>query len=328
MQINGEKFLNSIDKLNFKKNVFLISGNEEGLINKVKKIIIKKLESEKFTEIENTEGLSIDNKETLYSETQGLFFDKKITIHLNPKNIKIENSWLEYQSENAVFIIYLKTITGSKIKKIFDASKEVCSITCFKLSDSYKKQSIDKFFNKNSISMERSAYWFFIENSSEKYQLLENELNKILEYKTETQTITLNEIKKLLSLDIEFDFEDLFFEMFSSNKKIVEATNKIIKNNSDAYILLQKTKFYMDLIIKTKIEMLEKNDKEIKEKNFPRYLFRHKKTYNTLIDRLNEIRSIKCNELVKRTEVLLRKNDNMFLPICQRFLLNLKREIM
>ena len=84
----------------------------------------------------------------------------------------------------------------------------------------------------------------------------------------------------------------------------------------------------MDLIIKTKIEMLEKNDKEIKEKNFPRYLFRHKKTYNTLIDRLNEIRSIKCNELVKRTEILLRKNNNMFLPICQRFLLNLKREIM
>ena len=328
MQINGEKFLNNIDTIKFKKNIFLISGNEEGLINKTKKIIIEKLKFQKFLEIENTEGLSIDNKKLLFSETKGLFFDKKIIIHLNPKNIKIENSWLQDESENAVIILYLKTITGTKIKKLFDASKDVCSITCFKLSDVFKKQIIDKFFYSNSISMEKSAYWFFLDNSSDKYQFLENELIKIMEFKTKEQTITLSEIRKLLSLDTELSFEDLFFEMFSNNKKIITTTNKIIGNNSDAYMLLQKTKFYIDLIVKTKIEILENNDEEIKNINFPRYLFRHKQSYNILVDKLNKKKIIKCHNLIKRTEILLRKNNNMFLPISQRFLLNLKKEIM
>ena len=166
-----------------------------------------------------------------------------------------------------------------------------------------------------------------MENTSEKYQLLENELSKILIFKNEGETITLSEARKLLSLDLELDYEDLFFEMFLNRKKIITKTNEIIKNSSDSYLLLQKVKFYINLLIKTKIEILESGDHTLKEKNFPRYLFKHKNSYNELVDRLDKSKAIKCLGLIKKTEILLRKNDNMFLSTTQRFLLNIKKEI-
>jgi hypothetical protein len=132
----------------------------------------------------------------------------------------------------------------------------------------------------------------------------------------------------LLSLDLELDFEDLFFEMFSFRKKIITKTNEIIKNSSDSYLLLQKVKFYIELLIKTKIEILEGGDYSIKERSFPRYLFKHKKSYDFLIDKFDKNKGIRCLQLIKKTEILLRKNDRMFLPTSQRFLLNLKKVVM
>ena len=47
MKVNAEKFLINLDQYKFEKTVFFITGNEEGLINKVQNIILSK-----FTHIE------------------------------------------------------------------------------------------------------------------------------------------------------------------------------------------------------------------------------------------------------------------------------------
>ena len=45
MKINAEKFLNNLEQYKFEQTVFFVTGNEEGLINKVQNIILSKQKS-------------------------------------------------------------------------------------------------------------------------------------------------------------------------------------------------------------------------------------------------------------------------------------------
>ena len=50
---------------------------------------------------------------------------------------------------------------------------------------------------KQKSKITKEAYWFLVENLSNEYQLLENELNKIISYNK--KTISIKEIKKLFT---------------------------------------------------------------------------------------------------------------------------------
>ena len=62
-------------------------------------------------------------------------------------------------------------------------------------------------------------------------------------------------------------------------------------------------------------------------KVFPKYLFMKKDKFAEIYKKLNFERISKIIVLIKKTEILLRKNAGMHLIITQRFLLNLKKTI-
>ena len=51
MKVNAEKFLDNLNQYKFEKTVFFVTGNEEGLINKVQNIILSKQKSIVYDEI-------------------------------------------------------------------------------------------------------------------------------------------------------------------------------------------------------------------------------------------------------------------------------------
>ena len=74
---------------------------------------------------------------------------------------------------------------NSKIKKFFDFHKKFYSVSCYKLSMSFKKKMINKFINLENYKLTKEVYWFLLEKTSNKYQILENELRKISIYNKE-----------------------------------------------------------------------------------------------------------------------------------------------
>ena len=62
-------------------------------------------------------------------------------------------------------------------------------------------------------------------------------------------------------------------------------------------------------------------------KVFPKYLFMKKDKFIEIYKKLNYERISRIIVLIKKTEILLRKNTTMHLIITQRFLLNLKKTI-
>ena len=107
---------------------------------------------------------------------------------------------------------------NSKIKKYFDFHKKFYSIVCYKLTKAFKKKLVDKLFDQNNCKLSKDAYWFFLENSSNDYQILENEIIKISNYGKVNASV--EDISKLSGNADSSQFEDLFFQCIGGRQSI------------------------------------------------------------------------------------------------------------
>ena len=124
----------------------------------------------------------------------------------------------------------------------------------------------------------------------------------------------------MLSKNSNEDIDKLFFTILSPQKEIIYTSLANISSSGDSFYLIQRIKYYLGLI------MSMENINDI-NKVFPKYLFMKKDKFAEIYKKLNFERISKIIILIKKTEILLRKNTGMHLIITQRFLLNLKKTI-
>ena len=141
MRVNAEKFLDNLDQYKFEKTVFFVSGNEDGLINKVKNIILNKHKHNIYSETKILD-LKTDNKIDLIelTHTQSLFNKSNILQIKNPNDSLIESLEKINCENNTIIINGVNIKNNSKIKKYFDSHKKFYSIVCYKLTKTFKKK--------------------------------------------------------------------------------------------------------------------------------------------------------------------------------------------
>ena len=85
MQINAEKFIEGLDKRSLDNNIFLISGNEPGLISKTEKLILRNIKSKEIPDMRTADykiNKNIDLNEVVNSRS---LFEEKIFLSIkNP----------------------------------------------------------------------------------------------------------------------------------------------------------------------------------------------------------------------------------------------------
>ena len=291
MKTSPENIILNKNKLKFLSGVFLVAGNEESLIFSIKNILIKHLKKNGFNDIQNLENTNVDfGSEIHFGES--LFFESKTIIYQNPKEVNFEFLEKNLNDRISIIIVHNKLTGSSKIKRGFDNHKKFNSINCYELSLNFKKKIIDKFINDEAINLEKNSYWHLVENLPSLYGCLESELIKLKDFNpTDTNH---SELKFLISgNNWNGDIDALFFSSILNKKNIIKKTREIIKAPGDAYILLQKIKFYIDLVSRYK------NTKEV-EDSFPRYLFMHKSSFLDLYNKMNNTKVLNILNLIKK----------------------------
>ena len=130
----------------------------------------------------------------------------------------------------------------------------------------------------------------------------------------------INDLMLLLSNSNAEEIDDLFFLILEKNKEIIKKTHHIINSSSDSYLVLQRIKFFLNLLYNAK-----NIDGVIK--TFPKYLFKYKTKFLSIFEKTNIKKITGALVLVKKTELLLKKHGSMHQAISQRFLLNLKKSL-
>ena len=317
MKVRPEDLALGRQSINTKNSFFLLCGNEDSFIDKINETIINKLKKDGYLEVTKINE-SIDFKSTLISNASSLFSEKKIFVLYNQKNLDLDIIKKIDLTDKAIIIIDKKIKNSSKIKNYIESHPDHMCVTCYKLSRESKKSILEHYLRLNKIEIEKDAYWFFIDNSDDRYMLYENEITKIINLNN--KKIILKDLISLLSKNSSEDIDKLFFSILSPQKEIIYTSLANISSSGDSFFLVQRIKYYLNLI------MSIENVNEI-NRVFPKYLFMKKDKFVEIYKKLNYERISKIIILIKKTEILLRKNTAMHTIITQRFLLNLKKTI-
>tara|TARA_B100001057_G_scaffold250498_1_gene250742 strand:- start:3018 stop:3956 length:939 start_codon:yes stop_codon:yes gene_type:complete len=293
----------------FNKNFYFISGNEETLIQKIKKKIIESYQA--------SENINLINIDTIsdFVDSAGLFEDKKIYLVRDCKRIE-EKNLNKIKNSNDVFIF--KQVNTQKIKKIktvFIKERDAYLIDCYELDKNSKKRVLDDFLKLSQINIGQDLYWFMVDKLDNRYGFLEDSLKKIL--MLDEKDITLDNIKRVLVVS-DSGKERLFFSLLSQNKEIIRAYREKILNISDVNDLYYYCKFLCQLIIDSK------NEDEYFKK-IPTYLFKEKNFLMSMYRRYNSKKKRMLLRLLSSTENILRKESSLSLVLGLRLLLNIKR---
>ena len=317
MKVSPDNFLLDSMPLDKGKNLFFIDGQEETLVQKIVEIIIMALKKEGANEVIKILSAEISN-DSIGENSNSLFAESKILVYENPK--KIDFDALSQCKELKIFIIVKSSLSKNsfKLKKFFESSPAAYSVSCYKLGLELKKKIFLKYLGENEIKIDQPGFWFFLDNTDNRYGLFENEMKKLLFLRGDNAGI--DELRKIISKNESDEVEKLFFLLPETSKKIINQANKVILSSSSSYALLQRIKFFLNIL-------LESTSVEDANRLFPKYLFREKERFIEIFKKNNSEKNLIVLGLIKKTELLLRKNDTLFLAITQRFLLNIKKTL-
>ena len=325
MKVNAELFIERLDKVELINEIIFIGGNEPGFVSHIENQIVKNIKKTIDSEILdiNFKENNIKNFDEL-TNSQSLFSKHRIIKLTNPKDVIVSNIDSLDPQGFSILINGESLSPSSKIRKFFDGHKKYFSIYCYELSKQFKKKFIESIIKENNIVFTDEAYWYFLEKSDDTYRGLEDNIEKILLLKQ--SKIDIGVLKKILINSKNVQMDELFFLCFVANQApIIVKSESTIQSSSDAYRLLQVVKNFNKILIQTSEQKNEGNINSLVNSYLPRYLFKYKKNFESAIIKTNMTKIVSINKLIERAELLLRKNESLFLIASQRFLLNCNR---
>ena len=243
-----EQDINKIDK-----NISLFYGENLGLINDFKKLII---EANKNTTIIRLNEEEILKKDViLFREiSNASLFEEKKAIFIDQVSDKILNQILEIENISTDIKIYL--FSGvlekkSKLRNYFEKSKDSCSIACYEDNNITLKNIIQrKLKDFKGINMQNIN--LILEHSNYSRAKLNNELDKIKDF-FHDKVLNVEKLEDLLNLKTNDDFNKLKDAAFMGEKK---NTNRLL---SDTILEEDQNFFYLSSINQRLGKLLEIN---------------------------------------------------------------------
>ena len=243
-----EQDINKIDK-----SISLFYGENLGLINDFKKLII---ESNKNTTIIRLNEEEVLKKDViLFREiSNSSLFEEKKAIFIDQVSDKILNQILEIENISTDIKIYL--FSGvlekkSKLRNYFEKSKNFCVIACYEDNAITLKNIIQKKLKDfKGINMQNIN--LILENSNYSRAKLNNELDKINDF-FHDKVLSVEKLEDLLNLKTNDDFNKLKDAAFMGEKK---NTNRLL---SDTILEEDQNFFYLNSINQRLGKLLEIN---------------------------------------------------------------------
>ncbi len=244
----AEQNINKIDK-----SISLFYGENLGLINDFKKLIIEANKNTTLIRLNEEEVLKKDA--ILFREISNTsLFEEKKAIFVDQVSDKILNQILEIENISTDIKIYF--FSGvlekkSKLRNYFEKSKNACAIACYEDNTITLKNIIQKKLKDfKGINMQNIN--LILENCNYSRAKLNNELNKIKVF-FHDKVLNIEKLEDLLNLKTNDDFNKLRDAAFMGEKK---NTNILL---SDTILEEDQNFFYLNSINQRLGKLLEIN---------------------------------------------------------------------
>ena len=307
-----------------KQNFFLVYGENEGLKNEIVQILKNNFNGN----YENyDEAYILSNHEIFYEEVfnQSLFEKEKIIIidRSSEKILEIIENMLEKNVSDVKIILKANVLEKrSKLRNLFEKSKELVAIPTYKDTSLTLIEIARKFFNNYKISISQETINLLVNRCNGNRGHLKAELDKILIYMKNRNSISLEEIYKLTNLTENFSINELVDNSLSKNtKKISEIINDSKYKSEDAILILrtflQKAKRLLNLY--------EKNSENINfdsliNNHTPPIFWKDKPIVKKQLENWSKSKIENLIVKINKTEIFLKKNSSLSLMLIFNFI--------
>ena len=302
-----------------KQNIFLIYGENDGL----KKEIIETLKKNLNGVVENCDESQVTNNHELFYEkllNQSLFEKEKIII-VNRCSEKIHGvieSIIERISSEIKIILNANILEKkSKLRNLFEKSKELVVIPTYKDTSLGLTEIAKKFFNNYKISISQETINLLVSRCNGDRGHLKSELDKIIIYLQDRKKINLEEIFKLTNLSENFSVNELVDTSLSKNiKKTSEILNESNYKTEDGILILrtflQKAKRLLNLY--------EKHDQNLSfdsliNNHAPPIFWKDKPIIKKQLECWSKSKIKNLIMKINKTEIFIKKNSSISLML-------------
>lgn len=322
MKIKDSNFLKGISNY-LKYKCFLFYGPNTGKINDLETYLRKKLNCTSNLIIDNDDLKKDGDYLTNYMKSFDIFADSKLVI-FNAYNSDTILRTIEFSDDktfdNCKLIIKAGELsTKSKLRNIFEKNKNLISIPCYEDTVLECKDLIEKKLLKEGLSLQNEQILFLSKSLSRNRFLINCEIEKIVLYLKQNQTISNQSLRKLVNTDTKLELESLIYAVVSGKILEFEALlNRAKKNGVNEVTILNALTRHFCKILYAKQYFLKTNSyiKSVKS-IFPPIFFKLEEEFihqtkiwpksriESLLEKLLDIQ-IKLKNRQNKSESLLR----------------------
>jgi len=253
-------------KKNVKKinNFFLLYGDNEGLIEETIKKIFSNDTSKKTYKYNENEILENANDfESLILNKS--FFDESKLIIVNGSTDKILpliKNVLEKKPEDIDIILKSKVLEKkSKLRTYFEKDNYVNIVAFYEDNRQTLLTQTENYFKNQKIKISHESLNLLIERSRGNRIILNNEIEKIINYSASKKNLRLEDLIKITNLAEDYDSGEIANQYLLKNrKKIVNLINENSFSHTDNILLLKIFLYKLKRLKKIKLETSDKKN--------------------------------------------------------------------
>ena len=318
---------NELGKRTENNKIFLFHGVNDGH----KEEILQNIFKPKFGKnvLKYFENDVLSNKNNFYNEILSKsFFEENKLIIIKDATDKLKNEIevLKDKELNDVIIILISNILEkkSKLRSLFEKEKNLISVAFYSDNEQTLSTIVRSFFSKKKISISQESVNLIINRANGERKNLINELEKIQNYLSNKNKISIDEIYNLTNLSENYNINELVDNCLAKNKK---KTIYILNENN--FLLEDAITIIRTFLIKSKrlnkLAQSFQNNKNLDHTivNFkPPIFWKDKELVKQQIKNWSVQKSFELINEINQIELQIKKNSLNSLNILFDFILN------
>ena len=310
----------------YKKNIFLIYGENEGLKedlilkfsnNYIKESIFKYSEKEVLLNLE-------DFYNNIFSQS---FFEKKKLIIVNNATDKIRGEIELILPKNIedVTLVFLSNILEkkSKLRNLFEKDENLICVAVYKDDHRVLFNLANSFFKSKKIDISTESINLIIERSSEDRKNLKNELKKIDCFIGNRKKIDFDDLIKLTNLSENHSINKIVdISLAKNTRKTLRVLNENIFSTEDIIIIIRSFLIKSKRLLRLTTELEKnKNIDQVISASKPPIFWKDKDVVKKQLRIWNKESTIALIQNINEVELQLKKNAGSSLNIIQNFII-------
>jgi len=308
-------------------NFFLLYGGNEGLIEETIKKVFSNDTSKKIYKYNENEILENTNDFESLIFNKSFFDENKLIIvsGSTDKILQLIKDVLEKKPEDVDIILKSKALEKkSKLRAYFEKNNNVNIVAFYDDNRQTLLALTENYFKNQKIKISHESLNLLIERSRGNRIILNNEIEKIINYSTSKKNLRLEDLIKITNLAEDYDTGEIVNQYLLKNKKKI--ANLINENNfspTDNILLLKTFLYKLKRLKKIKLESNDKKNLDNVLLYFkPPIFWKEKEIIKQQLKcwTLNQI-NLKIKK-INYLELLIKKNSEISAEIINNFILD------